>query len=671
MPSLAVIPFNADEAKEHQNAWAKHLGVDPEITNSIGMKLRLIPPGGFKMGPDYVVRLTRPYRLGIHEVTVGQFRAFVKETGHKTEAETNGKGGFAIGAGGLEDPLPSYNWKNADFSPAEDHPVVFVSWEDAAKFCDWLSSKERKNYRLPTEAEWEWACRAGSKGKYHFGDNPNDLDAYAWHLGNSGRKSHPVGRKKPNAWGLFDMHGNAAEFCYDWLGLYPSGTRVDPFGAATGTVRVLRSSASNDTAEATAASQRNNAAPTFVNHNFGFRVLLQPEVGLPALAAVPWVPLFDGKDLKAWEVAADFPGAWTLEGNILTGKIDVKAGKSRSLLLSKRKDFHNFHARVEMKVKNGRGGLMFSGQAPLFKTNLAFVNIDPRFNAAGWQIDANGALSTGGGPRVATLQPDTWFTLDVIAHRSEATYFINGEKIGHFDNILVQPGHLALDVIYGDAVLSVRKVEIKELPADRTPPPIIGDLKPKTLLAQPSVRLFNGKDLKGWTGDIKDWKIEKETLVSGGKPALLRTEEYFQDFALRFEAFLEPADGPAPFFEVYVHGRDDESDKATQQGLIKIIPVGQGFPEGSGSYSVLNYDRSQVVKSLATFKLDSFRPLQWNPMEIRSLNGQVEIFANGRAIHRFDVPRGKAGYIGLKAHSAGEWRFGSIEIKSLPTTKVP
>jgi hypothetical protein len=191
----------------------------------------------------------------------------------------------------------------------------------------------------------------------------------------------------------------------------------------------VRSSTSNDTADATAASQRNNAAPTFVNHNFGFRVLLQQEVGRPALAAVPWVPLFDGKDLNAWNVAADFPGAWTLQDGILTGKIDGKAGKSRSLLLSKRKDFHNFHARVEMKVKNGRGGLMFSGQSPLFKTNLAFVNIDPRFKVAGWQIDSNGTLSTGSGPLVATLQPDTWFTLDVIAHRSEATYFINGERL--------------------------------------------------------------------------------------------------------------------------------------------------------------------------------------------------------------------------------------------------
>jgi formylglycine-generating enzyme required for sulfatase activity len=150
------------------------------------MKMRLIPPGDFKMGPGYQVRLTRPYRLGIHEVTVGQFRAFVKETGHKTEAETNGKADSPSARGGLEDPQPSYNWKNLDFSPGEDYAVVFLSWEDAAKFCDWLSTQERKNYRLPTEAEWEWACRAGSMGKYHFGDDPKDLDAYAWHLGNSG-----------------------------------------------------------------------------------------------------------------------------------------------------------------------------------------------------------------------------------------------------------------------------------------------------------------------------------------------------------------------------------------------------------------------------------------------------------------------------------------------------
>jgi formylglycine-generating enzyme required for sulfatase activity len=125
------------------------------------------------------------------------------------------------------------------------NPVEKVSWDDAVEFCRNLSAMpaEKKAgyiYRLPTEAEWEYACRAGTTTEYSFGDSDSALGDYAWYDENSGRTTHPVGGKKPNPWGLYDMHGNVFEWCQDWHGDYPSGSVTDPTGAAVGSYRVYR-----------------------------------------------------------------------------------------------------------------------------------------------------------------------------------------------------------------------------------------------------------------------------------------------------------------------------------------------------------------------------------------------------------------------------------------------
>ena len=147
-------------------------------TNSIGMKLVLIPAGEFLMGspdgdkrapanekPQHSVRITRPFYLGATEVTRGQFRRFVDDTGYRTEAEQDGKGaaGWNKEANRWESNNPKFTWLNpGNFGQTDEHPVVDVSWKDAVAFADWLGRKERQTYRLPTEAEWEYACRAGS-----------------------------------------------------------------------------------------------------------------------------------------------------------------------------------------------------------------------------------------------------------------------------------------------------------------------------------------------------------------------------------------------------------------------------------------------------------------------------------------------------------------------------
>jgi serine/threonine protein kinase len=245
-PPLAVAPFIADKAREHQDAWAQYLGVDVEITNSIGMKLRLIPPGEFMMGDDpgnipdaiaaglkaswgqgaaeglarsslpmHSVRLTRAYYLGTCEVTVNQFRLFAQNAPYRTTRE-------------LVNPKDP-NWQRPDWKLAEDQPAGFISYPDALAFCRWLGEREGRVYQLPTEAQWEYACRAGTVERWFSGEDSAQLERYAvmgqpWPKGPS-----PVGQKAANPFGLFDMHGNMSEWCLDWhRGPYAPGAAVDP-----------------------------------------------------------------------------------------------------------------------------------------------------------------------------------------------------------------------------------------------------------------------------------------------------------------------------------------------------------------------------------------------------------------------------------------------------------
>jgi formylglycine-generating enzyme required for sulfatase activity/WD40 repeat protein len=233
-PKPALAPFDAKQAKQHQEEWAAYLKTKAVLTNSIGMKLALIPPGEFDLGnlkpiqdPKYSkrrVRLTDGYYLGTTHVTYGQFKQFVDATGYKTIAETSGKGAAGVFADWNKD-YPEHNWKKpGPIDPLPNHPVVAMTSADASAFCRWLSKKEKATYRLPTEAEWENACRAGSTSPRGVCDENDDVWKYAWGAPDQGDPLwskeppfHPVGLKLANAFGLFDMLGNAFEFCEDNL----------------------------------------------------------------------------------------------------------------------------------------------------------------------------------------------------------------------------------------------------------------------------------------------------------------------------------------------------------------------------------------------------------------------------------------------------------------------
>ena len=312
-PPPAIAPFNADQAKQHQAAWAKYLGVPVEYENSIGMKFRLIPPGEFLMGstteeiaaalklggedevrqrqlqirrrqiqsegPQHKVVLTQPIYVGATEVTQAQYEQVMKTS--PSPSSTSGE-----------------DQKAADPKTA-NHPVESVIWYHAAEFSEKLSQREElkpfyfragnsvtplegTGYRLPTEAEWEFACRAGTTARYWGGDEGSDLLRTGWCSRNSGGRPHAVGELSANPFGLFDVHGNVWEWVQDsWDPAYYSKFQVepaiDPGGPShTGVIEevLVRGGSCDSTSSQCRSSSRLAYQPTYRASGIGFRVVL-------------------------------------------------------------------------------------------------------------------------------------------------------------------------------------------------------------------------------------------------------------------------------------------------------------------------------------------------------------------------------------------------------------
>jgi serine/threonine-protein kinase len=311
-PPLAVAPFDAQQARKHQEAWAKHLGLPVEITNSIGMKLALIPPGEFMMGshdgpkneqPAHKVVIRKAFYLGKYKVTVAQFRQFAEATKYRTEAEQYDNGW--ANSGGQWGPVSGVNWRTPQFSQQDDHPVCVVSWKDTEEFCRWVSRQTKSTAYLPTEAQWEYACRAGTTTRFYTGDDDADLEQAAWYNGNSGSHTHPVGEKKPNAWGLYDMYGNLHDMVQDYFSAdyYAGSPLADPQGPPKRDKRLIRGGGWGDGPHYCSSAGRHVVGDEASIGN-GFRIAAEISAGVAPTAAVsgiappPAVAPFDPLDAK-------------------------------------------------------------------------------------------------------------------------------------------------------------------------------------------------------------------------------------------------------------------------------------------------------------------------------------------------------------------------------------
>ncbi|HVW36040.1 MAG TPA: SUMF1/EgtB/PvdO family nonheme iron enzyme, partial [Pirellulales bacterium] len=296
-----------------------------EKPNSIGMRLVLIPPGEFTMGstpeqiaaakkiaeedggdakdwtrdrteaeaPAHRVKISRPFLIGATEVTVAEYRRFVDASRYVTETERFG-GGDSVKKDEQDPQKKSLTWRG--FVNGNDNAAVRqVTWNDAAAFCNWLSDAEKlsrcyrgseqdgwqlessgEGYRLPTEAEWEYACRAGTTTLFSFGDDPSAFAQYGWSLKNGPVPNpNPVAGKVPNPFGLYDLHGNVGEWCNDWFpsDYHDSSSPNDPAGPPSGNTKVHRGGAMDSPLAGCRSAFRGNFLATARFWPLGFRVV--------------------------------------------------------------------------------------------------------------------------------------------------------------------------------------------------------------------------------------------------------------------------------------------------------------------------------------------------------------------------------------------------------------
>jgi len=468
-PALLVAPFDAPAAKNARRQWADHLKRPGEVANVIGMTLALIPPGEFHMGsadprmpndarPVHRVRVTKPFYLGVYEVSQAEFQQIM----------------------GVN---PSH------FHDDPRLPVESITWDDVQKFIGKLNAMPEEKqagraYRLPTEAEWEYACRAGTETLFSFGDvittNQANFDSQrriqGWfdipkglRMGRSTR----VGSYAPNAFGLYDMYGNVCEGVADLYSPkdYATSPVDDPKGPNSGTTGIARGGSWND--PATPSAYRVSGPRTIATSELGIRLACDVlpggngtapnELASAATAGTSapegFVPLFNGQDLSGWHTDPSKPGNWRVEKGVLIG-----SGAKVSYLYSDRYNFQDFHLRVEARMNaGGNSGVYFRAKTGVLGYQSDIINPDETTaRKTGTLTDEHEVLVTFLEP---VAPPNQWFTMDVIAEGNHIVIQVNGKTTADYtdEKRRYTSGRIALQQARPQTVVEFRKVEIKEL----------------------------------------------------------------------------------------------------------------------------------------------------------------------------------------------------------------
>jgi serine/threonine protein kinase/formylglycine-generating enzyme required for sulfatase activity len=610
-----VAPFDGSQAKAAQQRWSERLRVPADATNSIGMRLELVPPGQFSMGvqngvgfvaPVHDVLISRPFYLGTFEVTRGQFAAFVARTQFKTRAE-RGKGGWRLdnnsGRRSIWDGKHQYTWRSPGFPQENTHPVVDVCWDDAEEFCRWLSRTEGKTYRLPTEAEWEYAAHAGTPGGQYNGGGDvtqiaNVADAStkdkfpAWNGINASDGfvfTSPAGHFRPNNFGLYDMLGNAMEWCSDWYDedYYKISPATDPPGAPAGKFHSARGGTFTDVGN---TNGRWRFPPDHHAPDCGFRVVCE----IPAAR-----PIAELSSAAGSPAAGDNHHAWIGKDS----RFDrIAAGKWR-----------------ETFPNDPGHAIFFFDEVTQTSEYLELID-RTRIKSKGGvsvRLGDNQALMRWGGPDkdFKPLQRGQWVTAPLDQDTA----------LSHSDNGFVS--------------------------------------------------LFNGIDTSGWKphkSQPGNWRVENGVLIGAG-PTLshLYTERAdFKDFDLRVEARINAGGnsgvifrtkfGPAwpaknPKFPLGYEAQIDSTSHAAKTGSLFVISGGGG----SGS-AVVSIPESPVPAG------------EWFTMELSAKGNRIVIKVNGTETAKYSDSHFRNGHIALQQHDAKTVvEFRKIEIRDLSGVKAP
>jgi formylglycine-generating enzyme required for sulfatase activity len=303
------------------SAQAQTPALQLDLGAGLTMEMILVQPGSFTQGspaseagreadegPQRRVTITRPFYMAKFPVTRGQFAHFVESTRYRTEAEIGQSGGFGVVDGKLVQQK-QFNWRNPGFEQTDDHPVVIVSALDAAAFCKWLTNKSGRLCELPTEAQWEFTCRAGTTLAHYAAP----VDAISWHRGNGLSQTHPVGEKKANTWGFHDFYGPVWQWCRDSYAPYPAGNVTDPLqtnqNLSDKPRQVLRGgSILSDVSHSRSAERYRNDARSR-NADNGFRIICSIEQRAVA-APPPPSPSPPAHEVEFHPSAPESGGSW-------------------------------------------------------------------------------------------------------------------------------------------------------------------------------------------------------------------------------------------------------------------------------------------------------------------------------------------------------------------------
>lgn len=260
----------------------KYSEYSSELRND-SYEMVFVQGGSFQMGsnngnsnekPIHTVTVSDFY-IGKYEVSVAQFSKFIELASYKTDSEKNG---YSYIYDGSWEKKNGVTWmcgvKGNRYSQIKEcnYPVIHISWNDAVAYCEWLSEETKNNYRLPTEAEWEYAARGGPSSQGYAYSGSNSISDVAWYNSNSGSKTHVVGDKQPNKLGLYAMSGNVYEWCWDWYGSYSSNIQTNPTGLSSGSYRVLRGGGWNVNVSHCRVGYRYKNYPSYTGISDGFRI---------------------------------------------------------------------------------------------------------------------------------------------------------------------------------------------------------------------------------------------------------------------------------------------------------------------------------------------------------------------------------------------------------------